>query len=140
VMVSPSDSDRTRSKSEGLTITPNSFSIPNGGSETFTVLNISDIYDNGLVKGSQVLVTKTRGVLGGTTQFSFGDDIQAGQAITFTLSSVPCQTTEKDGEVIQSCPPPESATITVTITSSGNNQAPGGNGNESLVISGMINL
>ncbi len=133
-------SAQTRSEQEGLTITPNSFSIPNGGSETFIVSNISDIYGNALVKGSRVKVTTNHGVLGGTTDLTFGDNIQAAQAITFTLSSVPCQTTDDNGQVSQNCPLPESATITVTITSSGNNQAPGGNGDESLVISGVINL
>jgi adhesin/invasin len=126
-------SAETRSEQQGLTITPTSFAILNGGSETFTVSNISDIYGNTLVKGSQVRVTTNNGVLGGTTEFTFGDNIQAAQAITFTLSSVPCQITNEEGQQIQQCPSPEPATITVTITSSGN-------GDESLVISGMINL
>jgi adhesin/invasin len=111
--------------------TPTSFSIPNGGSETFIVENISDIYGNALVEGTKFQVTTNNGVLGGTTNFELVDSNGRGRLQEiFTLSSNPCSET--------GCPKPASATITISITSSFDG-SPGGNGNVRIVIEGGIN-
>ncbi|MEK8015558.1 MAG: hypothetical protein VSS75_001735, partial [Candidatus Parabeggiatoa sp.] len=131
-------SDRTAP----IQVKPASFSIPNGGSETFTIQNISDIYGNALVKNSQFNVTTNNGKLGGVTHFTFGDSNTPAQSgIQFTLSSNPCSNsvTNEDGSVTEKCPPPNSATITISITSPFKDQSPGGNGDEPFVISGGIN-
>ncbi len=124
-----------------IQVQPTSFSIPNGGSETFTIERISDIYGNGLVKDTKFNVTSNNGQLGGVTDFTFGDSTTAVQSgIQFTLSSNPCQSdTNEDGTVTTKCPPPNSATITITITSPFKDQSPGGNGDKQFVISGGIN-
>ncbi|HEW98948.1 MAG: hypothetical protein DRR16_09585 [Candidatus Parabeggiatoa sp. nov. 3] len=124
-----------------IQVKPTSFSIPNGGSETFTIEKISDIYGNGLVKDTKFNVTSNNGRLGGVTDFTFGDSTTAAQSgIQFTLSSNPCQSdTNEDGTVTTKCPPPNSATITITITSPFKDQSPGGNGDQSFVITGGIN-
>jgi len=114
-----------------FTVTPTSFSILNGKSQTFTVENISDIYGNALVGGTKFQVTTNNGVLGGTTNFELADSNGRGQPpVTFTLSSNSC---DKDG-----CPEPASATITISITSSFDD-SPGGNGDVDVVIGGGIN-
>ncbi len=130
-------SDRTAP----IQVKPASFSIPNGGSETFTIQNISDIYGNALVKDSQFNVTTNNGKLGGVTHFTFGDSNTPAQSgIQFTLSSNSCNSvTNEDGTVTKTCPPPNSATITISITSPFKDQSPGGNGDQKLVISGGIN-
>ena len=115
-----------------ISVTPISFSIPNFESQTFVVENISDIYGNALVSGSRFQVTTTGGKLGGTTNLILEDSNRRGMSsITFTLASNPC---DKDG-----CPPPEAVTLMVKVISSSQEQAPGGNGNVELSISGMIN-
>jgi adhesin/invasin len=124
-----------------IQVIPSSFSIPNGGSQTFRIEKISDIYGNALVKDSKFTVTTNNGKLGGVTDFTFGDITNpAESAIQFTLSSNPCQT-EMDGEgkITEKCPLPESATITISITSPFKENSPGGNGDQSRVISGGIN-
>jgi len=131
-------SDRTAP----IQVKPASFSIPNGGSETFTIQNISDIYGNALVKDTQFNVTTNNGKLGGVTHFTFGDSNTPAQSgIQFTLSSNPCSNsvTNEDGSVTEKCPPPNSATITISITSPFKEPSPGGNGDEQFVISGGIN-
>jgi len=124
-----------------IQVQPTSFSIPDGGSETFTIERISDIYGNPLVKDTKFSVTTNNGQLGGVTDFTFADSstpVQSG--IQFTLSSNPCQSdTNEDGTVTTKCPPPNSATITITITSPFKDQSPGGNGDKQFVISGGIN-
>ncbi len=128
-----------------IQITPTSFKIPNGGSQTFTIENIGDIYGNALVAGTRFQVTSNNGLLGGTTDLTFGDSSGRGNSsIQFTLSSnPPSRTTETDKEgneqIRLEYPPATSATITITITSSVQNKAPGGSGDKSLVISGTIN-
>ena len=122
-----------------------SFVIPNGNSETFIIDNIGDIYGNALVGGTKFEVTTNNGILGGETNFEFGDTNAMGNfEIGFTLASNPAtQIKEKDEDdkesVRQEYPLPSSATITITITSTFQNQAPGGNGDLSLAISGTIN-
>jgi adhesin/invasin len=112
-------------------VTPTSFSILNGKSQTFTVENISDIYGNALVGGTKFQVTTTNGVLGGTTHFELADSNGRGQPpVTFTLSSNPC------GD--SGCPKPASATITISITSSFESSH-GGNGDVDVVRTGGIN-
>jgi adhesin/invasin len=133
-------------------VIPDSFQIPNGGSQTFTIINnisdintISDIYGNALVEGTRFQVTSSNGVLSGTTDFTLGDNIEFDQQISFTLASNPPEIiteTDEDGNVISSrfeYPPSDSATITITITSPLQDNAPGGNGNVEKVISGSIN-
>ena len=128
-----------RSK-KNLVVTPSSFFIPNGGSQTFTVSNIGDIYGNALVKGTKIEVTTNNGILGGETDLTFADTQQGIQSIEFTLSSNSCEEVcSTDGNACQeSCPPTSSATITVTIGST-QEESPGNNGEISLIITGTIN-
>ncbi|RKZ90664.1 MAG: hypothetical protein DRR19_09415 [Candidatus Parabeggiatoa sp. nov. 1] len=121
------------------------FSIPNGSGQTFTVENIADEYGNALVTGTRFQVTTNNGILGGTTDLTFGDNSGRGMPlVTFTLSSNPPERiTEKDKDGNEHTrleyPPPASATITITITSPFLDKPPGGNGDEELVFSGTIN-
>jgi adhesin/invasin len=122
------------------------FSIPNGESRTFTVENISDSYGNALVEGTRFQVTTNNGVLGGITDLTFDDNSGRGyqEEISFTLSSnPPTVVTEKDADGNQQTryeyPPPTPATLTLTLTSPYKESGPGGNGNQELIISGIIN-
>jgi len=121
------------------------FNIPNGGSQTFTVENISDRYGNALVQGTRFQVTTNNGVLGGTTDLTVDDTSGRGfREISFTLSSNPptvVTDTDADGnqQTRYEYPPPTSATITITLTSPFQDNSPGGNGDQELIISGIIN-
>ncbi len=120
-------------------------SIPNGGSQLFTVPSIGDIYGNALVAGSQFKVTANNGILGGVTEFTLGESNGRGQtALQFTLASKPPQQlTDKDADGNETTrleyPPATSATITITVTSPFTDQSPGGNGDQTGVITGTIN-
>ncbi|OQW94007.1 MAG: hypothetical protein BWK79_08145, partial [Beggiatoa sp. IS2] len=48
-------------------VEPSTFTIHNGGGQSFTVTNIQDIYGNALVGGTHFQVTTNDGILGGTT-------------------------------------------------------------------------
>ncbi|MCK5523776.1 MAG: Ig-like domain-containing protein [Thiomargarita sp.] len=129
--------------SEGITVTPPSFSILNADKEKFTVSGIGDIYGNGLVEGTKVQVTTNNGVLGGQTDFTFTRNELGLQSIEFTLSSNPPKDiTEKDKDgnehTRQEYPLPNSAIITITITSK--DTGAGGNGNMMLTALGQINV
>jgi adhesin/invasin len=118
------------------------FNIPNGGSQTFTVNTFSDTYGNALVAGTTFKVTTNNGMLGGTTDFTFNDNSGRGlQSFSFTLSSIPYTviTTGTD-TVIFDYPFPSAATITITISSPIQDKAPGGNGDQTVIISGTINV
>jgi adhesin/invasin len=134
-------SGHTRSKYEGLAVTPSSFSISDEGSEIFTVLNISDIYGNALAGGTRLEVTTNNGVLGGTTDLTLGDSNGLGMPpIQFTLSSNSCDIKDDEGIQTIECPPPSSATITVRVSSPFQDKDSGGNGSEELIIRGTINV
>jgi adhesin/invasin len=129
-----------------IIVTPTTFAIANGGGETFTLTNVSDIYGNALVKGSKFQVTTNNGVLGGTTELELPDSNDRGNSdVEFTLSSNPTQwVTEKDADgkeiPVPKDPPQASATITITIKSPLSENAPGGNGDVTEVIFGNINV
>ncbi|WP_297286905.1 Ig-like domain-containing protein [Moraxella sp.] len=138
-------SAQMRTESEGITVTPSSFSIPNAGVETFIVSGIGDIYGNGLVEGTKVQVTTNNGVLGGQTDFTFTRNELGLQYIEFTLSSnPPKEITEKDKDgnehTRQEYPLQDSATITISITSPVKDTGAGGNGNTKLMVFGQINV
>jgi adhesin/invasin len=123
----------------------NDFSIPNGGSQTFTIKNFNDTYGNPLVAGSRLIITATSGILGGDTNYLFEDTNEPGKSsIQFTLSSLPSQmvtTTDKDGNqtTVPQYPAASTVTITINIESPFTDKAPGGNGNKSRIIRGKIN-
>jgi len=129
-----------------IEVTPSTFAIPNGGSQTFTVKNIGDIYGNALVAGTKFQVTTNNGVLGGIIDIKFSDSNGRGNPnIQFTLSSNPAEEiTETDNNgnehTRKEYPPQESATITITINSPDQDGAPGSNGEETVVIEGIINV
>ncbi len=129
-----------------IEVTPSTFAIPNGGSQTFTVKNIGDIYGNALVAGTQFQVTTNNGVLGGIIDIKFNDSNGWGNPnIQFTLSSNPAERiteTDKDGNEHKRLeyPPQESATITITIKSPDQDGAPGSNGEKTRIIEGTINI
>ncbi|MDY6993661.1 MAG: hypothetical protein SVR94_13805, partial [Pseudomonadota bacterium] len=97
------------------TIMPSTpFSILNAGIESFTINDIQDHYGNALVADTQLKVTTTDGILGGTTELTLSDNLGRGlNDISFTLSSNPAQETAI-GFVY---PEATSATVTVSISS-----------------------
>ncbi len=110
-------------------VTPETFAIPNGGTQVFTVNSIGDRYNNALVKDSKFRVSTNNGVLGGTTEFTFVDSNGRGAfGVQFTLSSNPPNVSEKG----VTYPPTEFATITISIESPGVGKA-------DRIISGSIN-
>jgi adhesin/invasin len=121
------------------------FYISNGGSRSFSVKNIGDIYGNPLVAGSRLRVTTNNGILGGETDFVFEDTTEREiDLIQFTLASQPAQQTTSvvDGKEITllTYPPTSSATITINIESPLTDKERGGNGSYSLIIEGQINV
>lgn len=134
-------SDRTAE----IEVEPTFFQIPNGESQLFTIKNIGDVYGNALVKNAKFQVTTNNGQLGGTTDFTFSDTNEPSNfSIQFTLASNPPERiteTDNDGneKTRLEYPLPTAATITITISSPLQEGAPGGNGDESFVISGTIN-
>ena len=110
-------------------VTPETFAVPNGGTQVFTVDSISDLYGNALVKDSKFRVSTNNGVLGGTTEFTFVDSNGRGAfGVQFTLSSNPPNISDNG----ITYPPTESAVLTISI------EAPGV-GKVDRVISGSIN-
>ncbi|MDM8569971.1 hypothetical protein QUF50_10795 [Thiotrichales bacterium HSG1] len=122
-----------------IEIIPTTFSIPDGGSQTFLVLNVGDIYGNGLVKGTTIKVTTNNGVLGGSVDMELADN-QNNTSFSFSISSNPCEISidEDTKEKTIVCPEPESATVAVAIDSSSNKEQ-GGNKKVEFSISGTIN-
>lgn len=122
------------------------FSISDGSRKTFILKNFSDIYGNALVAGSRLIITTNGGILGGNTDLLFEDTNGQGKSsIQFTLSSLPAQpitTTDEEGkETTEFKYPEESAvTIQIEVNSPFKDQAPGGNGSRTMIISGKINV
>ena len=84
--------------------------------------------------------------MGGDTNYLFEDTNKPGKdLIEFTLSSLISQTittiNEEGKQTTEFKYPEESAvTIKIEISSPFKDQAPGGNGNKSMIISGKINV
>jgi adhesin/invasin len=137
--------DNFQIKSEPLKLV-DGFNIPDGKSQTFFLRNFNDIYGNALVAGSRLIITSTGSVLGGDTNYLFEDTNKPGKdLIEFTLSSLISQTittiNEEGKQTTEFKYPEESAvTIKIEISSPFKDQAPGGNGNKSMIISGKINV
>jgi adhesin/invasin len=128
------------------TILADSFSIPDGEGQIFVIKNFKDIYGNALVAGSRLIVTSTGGILGGNTNSLFEDiNERVEDPIEFTLSSSPAQlttTTDAEGKTTTEFKYPEESTVTIKIEISSpfKDEAPGGNGSKSKIISGKINV
>ena len=129
------------SSPSAIVITPTTFSVPMGASQTFSVENIGDIYGNALVQGTSFSVTTNNGILGGSTDIQLTDG-QDATAFSFSLSSEPCEISvdEDTKEKTKICPEPEAATITVNIGSSTDSEGQGGNGIVEISVSGTINV
>ncbi len=126
-------------------VEPTNFYIPDGSSQSFLIKNVGDIYGNSLVAGTKLQITTNNGILGGETNYTFGDANERGiNSIQFTLASLPAQqvTSVVDGKEKTSLeyPPTSSATITINLESPFADNAPGGNGNKSFIIEGEINV
>ncbi|MBE9561599.1 MAG: hypothetical protein IMF12_01870, partial [Proteobacteria bacterium] len=122
-------------------ITPDTFSIPDSGSQTFFVENIGDIYGNALVPGAIVRITSTSGSLGGLSGLNELDDEEGlkfkvtdeQNNTSFSFSLFSCLITGEGRDNVV-CPPPNfDTTITITIDSSDNGIA-------KTSISGIVNV
>ncbi|MCP4701257.1 MAG: hypothetical protein GY862_31045 [Gammaproteobacteria bacterium] len=130
-----------------IQVMPASFCILNGGVQRFTVNNIGDAYGNALAEGTTFTVEAIPSdILGGETEFTFPDSKGPGEtSVTFTVKSLPGEVVSSigpDGEtfLLLEYPLPDSATITISISSPDTENSPGGNGEVSQVISGDINV
>jgi len=103
-----------------LYLFPTSFTIPNGGSESFT-FTVCDIYNNPLTEGTNISVSTTAGFLTGDIDVLLPDTQSRGWTI-FYFSLLDDDTEETD--------PPEFCVITVTVVSE--------NGNVKATASGSI--
>lgn len=89
------------------TISPATFTILNGGSQTFKFM-VGDINTSMLVPGTTISVTADKGNLTGQTSFIVADGLPAGPTeISFTLNDPDSATTSI---------PAEPSTVTVTVT------------------------
>ncbi|MDM8566539.1 Ig-like domain-containing protein [Candidatus Halobeggiatoa sp. HSG11] len=129
-----------RSTPIAIEITPLNFAISDGGSETFIVKNVGDIYGNALVQDTTITVTTNNGVLGGSIDMLLGDG-RDNTSFGFSLSSNPCEISvdEETKEKTVICPEPEAATVTVHINPP-DGKKQGGNTGIEFSVSGTINV
>lgn len=119
---------------QALNLQPGSFTIPDGGGQTFTFV-ARDGDNNALVSGTTISIEVQGGVqvLGPTTftlpdAQTFGATVAQLNAFTFTIED------EEPGEGDSN----ERIVVTVTITSPGSPTAPGGNGSLTATASGFL--
>lgn len=73
------------------TLSPTSFNITNGGSQSFS-FTLGDINSNSLVPGTTITVTATKGILSGRISYTLLDGVGGPTVISFTLSDDPDDT------------------------------------------------
>lgn len=89
-------------------ITPSSFAVPNGGSQSFSAM-VGDINGNRLVSGTTIAVAATVGTLSGQTSHAVPDGVPSGPSVINFILSDPDST---DTALAAA------SVVTVTVTSS----------------------
>lgn len=111
-----------------VTLEPSGFTIPDGGSQQFT-LTVSDSLNNPLVSGTTIAVEVSEGLelLGIPASFQLEDGQTFGQTVNgfnlFTFTVVDAEPGAGEADTVS---------VTVNITSSPSSNAPGGNGSTSV--------
>ena len=109
-------------------VTPVTFTIPQGGSQIFQYI-VSDRNGNPLTAGTRIQVTSTKGSLGGAIDFRLPDtQSPAATQFSFILADI-----DAADEL-----PAESATVTITVTTSDVKCPPCPSGDAAVSISGTI--
>jgi hypothetical protein len=111
---------------------PDGFAVPNGGTSPTFCISVQDSEGHPLVRGTTISVETTGVVISGTSSVTLPDVQVGGLGRTFFTFAV------ADDDPADTDPLPESATVTITVTSP-TDDCPGANGDASVTISGTVN-
>jgi len=126
-----------------ISIDPTTFDIPEGGSQTFTII-VSDEVGAALVGGSTITVSATNATVSPTSFTIPENDADTSHGPVPGLTQFTVVLTNPTTPAPSASPgpatPPQTATLTVDVNSpiEVGADCPGGNGNATLTITGTI--